>query len=62
MWGYRRYPHTLTRQERSTYYGYSPADAGQDIRENYSDYIYYDYCLLSDGTYTEAVFDAECND
>lgn len=46
-----------------TYSGYSPADAGQDIRANYSDYIEYtSSVLLKDGSYTEGVCDAGCED
>ena len=40
-----------------TYYGFSPADAGQDIRDNYDDYIYWEDCKLKDGTTVKAVYD-----
>jgi len=40
-----------------SYRGYSPADAGEDIRWNYSDYIYYDDVKLKDGSVVEAVYD-----
>ena len=46
------YPHRWTYEGilnivAGTFYGYSPADAGQDIRSNYTNYIYYgDYTLV----------------
>ena len=40
-----------------SYRGYSPADAGEDIRNNYSDYIFYTDVELRDGTVVEGIFD-----
>lgn len=40
-----------------SYRGYSPADAGEDIRQNYSDYIFYTDVELKDGTIVEGIFD-----
>lgn len=37
--------------------GYNPADAGQDIRYNYEDYIFMDSVQLKDGTSVDAVYD-----
>lgn len=41
----------------STCIGYTPADAGQDIRSNYEDYIFMDSVQLKDGTSVDAVYD-----
>lgn len=41
----------------STCTGYTPADAGQDIRSNYQDYIFMDSVQLKDGTSVDAVYD-----
>lgn len=42
-----------------TYYGYSPADAGEDIRSNYMNYIYKKEVTLKDNTTAIAVWDAK---
>lgn len=39
----------------SRFNGYTPADLGQDIRENYRTYITYEDIVLADGTLTKAV-------
>ena len=41
-----------------TFEGYSPADAGQDIRENYNRYAISTTTTLKDGTVTDAVIEA----